>query len=68
MKPETKIPLDEVLRLLNQRGKCEHTPEQFANLLWCWRRSAHRKTAGTTGWLSRRNTLLFLKYAYHHPK
>ena len=63
MKAENKIPLNEVYRLFNER-KCEKNPYSlFLDLLWCWRRRAHKKTAGKDGFLSRTNTALFLDYA-----
>jgi len=63
MRTENKIPLYKVYREFNRRKGERYPYHLFLDLLWCWRRRAHKKTAGKDGFLSRRNTALFLDYA-----
>ena len=65
MKKENKIPLSEVHRQLNDRAGREVSASDFEDLLWCWRRYAHKTRAGKEGWLSRKNASKFLDYAYY---
>ena len=64
MKDENKLPLSQVHKLLNERLGETYPENLFLDLLWCWRRHAHKKTAGKDGFLSRTNTALFLDYAH----
>ena len=63
MKAENKIPINEVLRLARKRcGDPNYPYILLENALWSFRRWAHKPTAGKRGYLSRTDTLLFLKY------
>ena len=63
MKAENKIPIKEVFRLARKRcGEPDYPSQLLENALWSFRRWAHKPTAGKRGYLSRSDTLLFLKY------
>ena len=63
MRKENKIPLDEVFRLARKRcGDPNYPSHLLEDALWSFRRWAHKPTAGKRGYLSRSDTLLFLKY------
>ena len=64
MREDNKIPLSEVHRQLNMRAGRIISAEHFEDLLWCWRKFDHKKTAGKDGWLSPTNRNRFLNYAY----
>ena len=64
MRQDNKIPLDEVHKQLNARAGYVVPKTHFDDLLWCWRRFVKKTRAGKDGWLSRNNTISFLKYAY----
>lgn len=65
MKNVNKIPLELVHKQLNDRAGREVSASDFEDLLWCWRRYAHKTRAGKEGWLSRKNATTFLNYAYY---
>ena len=63
MKAENKILIEEVFRLARKRcGDPNYPSCLLENALWSFRRWAHKPTAGKRGYLSRSDTLLFLKY------
>ena len=64
MREENKIPLNEVHRLLNERIGETYPDTLFLDLFWCWKKKTGRKDAGKLGYLSRRYTEEFLRYAY----
>ena len=69
MKAENKIPLDEVHRRLNKHLGEQYPSNLFENLMWSWRKTCHKPTAGKDGWLSTANTHSFLDYARpFHPR
>ena len=69
MKAENKIPLDEVHRRLNKHLGEQYPRELFKSLMWAWRKTCHKPTAGKEGWLSPANTHSLLDYARpFHPK
>ena len=69
MKEENKIPLDEVHRRLNKHLGEQYPADKFKSLMWAWRKTCHKPTAGKEGWLSPANTHSLLEYAHtSHPK
>ena len=69
MKEENKNPLYEVHLRLNKHLGEQYPADKFKSLMWAWRKTCHKPTAGKEGWLSPANTHSLLEYAHtSHPK
>ena len=64
MKDEKKIPLAEVHKRLNAHRGEVVSAEDFESLFWCWKRHAHKPTAGKEGWLKESLIPDFLEYSH----